>query len=214
MRAIRAATLAVATAIILSALVPVRAEVPQPEPRATEPGVRGSDQPPPPQRRLPPRAASLDELFDRLARTTDESEAKGIAATIERRWMRSGSDTADLLMDRALDALKADDQPLAIELLDRVIALDPEWAEAWNKRATVFFMMGDLTRSMADVREVLAREPRHFGALAGMGIILQSTGDEKHAFEVFRKALAINPFLPDVRKFVDKLAPTMDGQDI
>jgi Tfp pilus assembly protein PilF len=128
--------------------------------------------------------------------------------------MRSGSDTADLLMDRALDALKGEDQALAVELLDRVIALNPDWAEAWNKRATVFFMMGDMTRSMADIREVLAREPRHFGALAGMGMILQSTGDEKHAFEAFKKALAVNPFLPDVKKAVEKMSPEMDGQDI
>lgn len=211
MRAIRDALLAAVAALLLTGPAPAGAQdarrAPGDRPGETAPAA-------PQQRRLPPRAASLDDLFDRLARTSDESEAKGIAATIERRWMRSGSDTADLLMDRALDALKAEDQALAVELLDRVIALDPDWAEAWNKRATVFFMMGDMTRSMADIREVLAREPRHFGALAGMGIILQNTGDEKHAFEAFKKALAVNPFLPDVKKAVEKMAPTMDGQDI
>lgn len=154
----------------------------------------------------PPRAASLGDLYERLARTTDESEAKGIVASIQRRWMRSGSDTADLLLSRAMEAAQ-DDQPLAIELLDRAIALQPNWAEAWNKRATVFFMMGDMTRSMADLRETLSREPRHFGALSGLGIILQSNGDRKQAYEVFRKALAVNPFLADVKKAVQSLEP-------
>ncbi|MFO1147083.1 MAG: hypothetical protein U1E62_01810 [Alsobacter sp.] len=180
-----------------------------PLPLRAAPAPSAPDQP-----RLPPRAASLDELFARLSETSDESEAKGIVSSIERRWMRSGSDTADLLMSRALDALQAEDQALAVELLDRVVVLRPEWAEGWNKRATVFFMMGDMTRSMADIREVLAREPRHFGALAGMGIILQNTGDKKHAYEAFKKALAVNPFLPDVKSAVEKMAPEMDGKDI
>ena len=119
----------------------------------------------------PVRPQTLDDLFDRLARAKSEDEAKGIAGAIERRWMRSGSDTADLLMTRAMDALKAGDQPLSVEILDRVITLQPGWAEAWNKRATVFYLMGDYTRSVADIREVLALEPRHFGALAGLGMI-------------------------------------------
>src|SRR6476661_7983870 len=177
-------------------------------PDAKAPAPRQSNKPP-----ATPRAASTDELFERLARTKDESEAKGLVATIERRWMHSGSDTADLLMSRALDALKADDQPLAIELLDRVIALRPEWAEGWNKRATIFFMMGDTTRSMADIEEVLAREPRHYGALAGLGVILQSTGDTKKAYQAFKKALAVNPFLDEVKSTVEKLAPEMEGRD-
>ena len=168
----------------------------------------------PPAKPATPRAATTDELFERLQTTKDESEAKGLVATIERRWMRSGSDTADLLMSRALDAVKADNQPLAIELLDRVVALRPGWAEAWNKRATVFFMMGDTTRSMADIEEVLAREPRHYGALAGMGVILQSTGDTKRAYQAFKKALAVNPFLDEVKSTVEKLAPEMEGRDI
>jgi tetratricopeptide (TPR) repeat protein len=162
----------------------------------------------------PPRAATLDDLFDRLAVTKDESEAKGITAVILRRWMRSGSDTSDLLMSRATEAIQAKDEALAIELLDRIIALQPDWAEAWNKRATVFFMMGDKTRSVADIRETLAREPRHFGALAGLGIILQSNGDEKAAFEVFAKALAINPFLGDVKNAFERMKPEFGGRDI
>jgi len=162
----------------------------------------------------PVRPSSMDELFERLQRAKSEDEAKGIADAIQRRWMRSGSDTADLLMDRALDALKAGDQPLSIEILDRVVTLQPGWAEAWNKRATVFFMMGDNTRSMADLREVLAREPRHFGALAGLGMILRTNGDDKRAYDAFKRALAINPHMPEVKSAVERLAPDQEGRDI
>jgi tetratricopeptide (TPR) repeat protein len=162
----------------------------------------------------PVRPSSIDELFERLQRAKTEEEAKGISDAIQRRWMRSGSDTADLLMDRALDALKAGDQPLSVELLDRVVTLQPGWAEGWNKRATVFFMMGDNTRSMADLRETLAREPRHFGALAGLGMILRTNGDEKRAYDAFKRALAINPHMAEVKSAVERLAPDYEGRDI
>lgn len=157
---------------------------------------------------------TMDDLFARLAAAKDADEAKGVSGLIERRWMRSGSDTADLLLSRALEALQADDQPLAIELLDRVVALQPGWAEAWNKRATVFFMMGDYTRSMSDLREVLTLEPRHFSALAGMGAVFSATGDDKHAYLAYKKALAINPWLEEVKQAVEKMAPEYEGRDI
>jgi tetratricopeptide (TPR) repeat protein len=157
---------------------------------------------------------SLDKLFDRLAASGDADEAKGIARLIERRWIRSGSDTADLLMSRVVIAMTAQDQPLAIELLDRIIALNPGWAEAWNKRATVFYLMGDHQRSVADIRQTLALEPRHFGAWAGLGMIFYEADNHKAAVEAFRKALAIHPFVGDVRKMVERLAPDVDGRDL
>jgi tetratricopeptide (TPR) repeat protein len=160
------------------------------------------------------RPATLDDLFTRLAAAKDESEANGIANLIERRWSRSGSDTADLLMSRAGDAIKANDHALAIELLDRVVTLKPEWAEGWNKRATAFFMMDDPVSSIADIRQVLTREPRHFGAWAGLGHIYMSGGDKKHALEAYRKALAIHPYLAKLKEIVERLTPEIDGRDI
>jgi tetratricopeptide (TPR) repeat protein len=160
------------------------------------------------------RPATLDDLFTRLSAAKDEAEANGVANLIERRWSRSGSDTADLLMSRAGDAIQAKDHALAIELLDRVVTLKPEWAEGWNKRATAFFMMEDPVSSMADIRQVLAREPRHFGAWAGLGHIYMAGGDKKHALEAYRKALAIHPYLEKVKEIVERLAPEIDGRDI
>jgi tetratricopeptide (TPR) repeat protein len=160
------------------------------------------------------RPASLDDLFTRLSAAKDEAEANGVANLIERRWSRSGSDTADLLMSRAGDAIQAKDHALAIELLDRVVTLKPEWAEGWNKRATAFFMMDDPVSSIADIRQVLTREPRHFGAWAGLGHIYMSGGDKKHALEAYRKALAIHPYLAKLKEIVERLTPEIDGRDI
>src|SRR5215212_365930 len=157
------------------------------------------------------RGATLDELFARLAGAKDETEANGVASLIERRWMRSGSDTADLLLARAGEAIKGKDYPLAIELLDRVIALQPGWAEAWNRRATAFYLLDDPVSAVADLRKTLAREPRHF---AGLGHIYMANGDKARALEAYRKALAIHPYLDTVRVTVEHLAPEVDGRDL
>jgi tetratricopeptide (TPR) repeat protein len=162
-------------------------------------------------KRPPP---TLDDLFSRLAAAKDEAEATGIANLIERRWSRSGSDTADLLMTRAGEALKGKDFPLAIELLDRTLTLRPDWAEAWNRRATAFFLLDDPVSAIADIERVVAKEPRHFGAWAGLGHIYMSNGDKKRALEAYRKALAIHPYLPKLKELVERLAPEIDGRDI
>jgi len=169
---------------------------------------------PPAAQREAGRRATLDDLFARLAAAKDEDEAKGIANLIERRWTRSGSDTADLLLSRASDAIQAKEHALAVELLDRVITLQPEWAEAWNRRATAFFLLDDTASAMADLRQVLVREPRHFDAWAGLGHIYMSAGDKTRALEAYRKSLALHPFIESLRPLVDKLTPEIDGRDI
>lgn len=177
---------------------------------ATPPPAQSDDDKP----KAPHPVATLDELYTRLKNAKDEDEAKGIAGLIQRRWLRSGSDTADLLMSRALEATTAGDQELAIELIDRVIALQPQWAEAWNKRATLFYMMGDQVRAMADIEQTLLLEPRHFGALSGMGVIFQAQGDKKRAYDAYQKALAVNPWLDQVKSAVQDLEPDVVGRDI
>jgi tetratricopeptide (TPR) repeat protein len=157
---------------------------------------------------------SLDDLFERLAKATDENEAKGIAGLIERRWARSGSDTADLLMTRAGQAIQAKEFPLAIELLDRVLALEPGWVEAWYRRANVFFLMDDPIDAMADLKQVLTREPRHFAAWTGLGHIFMNSDDKPRALEAYRKALSIHPKLSSVETLVERLKPSVDGLDL
>ncbi|WP_342361000.1 tetratricopeptide repeat protein [Terrarubrum flagellatum] len=202
------------TSIVALAASAALAQTPQPAPGAP-PAAPKTETAKPDAGKAPPDTRSVDALFERLQKAEDEDEAKGIANLIERRWLRSNSDVADLLMTRAMTAMQPREQdlPQAIELLDRVIGLEPQWAEAYNKRATAFFMLGDYERSMLDVRQTLSREPRHYGALAGLGQILLSNGDKKHALEAFRKALSLNPRMPMVKGVIDKLAPDVDGRD-
>src|ERR671936_588642 len=118
------------------------------------------------------------------------------------------------LSARAKTAADGQDYDLAIKLLNAVIDLKPDFVEAWNRRATVYYTKKDFGRAIADIHEVLAREPRHFGALSGLGIILQEMGDEKHALDAFRRALAIHPHLERVPELVKKLSEKIEGRDI
>ena len=160
------------------------------------------------------RQRILEDLFKRLERTQDVDEARGVSGAIERVWMRSGSDTADLLMERVSSAIAKKEWPLAEQLLDKMIEIEPNWAEVWNKRATVRFFTDDLSGSMADLAYVLKLEPRHYTALVGMGVILQRRDFDAQALRVFRRALEINPQLDDIRKRVEKLQLEVEGRDI
>lgn len=160
------------------------------------------------------RTRALDALFKRLAAAADADEASGIASAIERVWMESDSDTASLLMARALAAQQGGHLPLALTLYDKVLALEPGWAEAWDKRATTRFLGDDLQGALSDLEETLKLEPRHFSALVAMGFILEKQGFDRHALEAFRKALALNPQQPEIRAIVDKLEVEVEGRDI
>jgi tetratricopeptide (TPR) repeat protein len=162
----------------------------------------------------PSQTSVLDGLYERLGKARTEDEAKGIAGAIERAQLQSGSDTADLLMTRALTAMKAGKSELAVEILTSVVKIEPDFTEAWNKRATIYFLKNDYGHAMADIAETLKREPRHFGAWAGLGMILRETGDKKRAYEAFKHALAINPQLDTVKKAFDDLKPEVEGRDI
>jgi tetratricopeptide (TPR) repeat protein len=160
------------------------------------------------------RQQSLDLLFKRLATAEDDQTATGIAGAIEKIWSYSDSDTANLLMERGTASLLAGHYPLALSIFDKLVVLKPQWAEAWNKRATTRFKADDLDGAMADIGQVLKLEPRHYGALAGMGLILQRTNLNKQALDVFRKALALNPQQPELHELVEKLTLEVEGRDI
>ncbi len=171
---------------------------------------------PPKERATPPRPrpTTIDDLFDRLAKAQTEPEAEGITSLIERRFQRSGSDTADLLLSRAAEAFAKKDYPLAIELLDRVVTLQPNWAEAWYRRATVFYQIDDPVGAMADLHRALKIEPRHFNAWTGLGHIFMASDDKARALESYRRVLKLNPQLSTVKTLVDRLRYDVDGQDL
>jgi tetratricopeptide (TPR) repeat protein len=160
------------------------------------------------------RTKNLDFLFEALKIAPDADAAKLVESRIWALWHASGSDTADLLMTRVKAAADGKDLNLAIELLNAVIELRPDYVEAWNRRATLHFTNKDYSASLADIRQVLAREPRHFGALSGLGIIMQEFGEEKLALEAFRRALAVNPHLQKIPDFVKTLTEKVEGRDI
>jgi tetratricopeptide (TPR) repeat protein len=167
-----------------------------------------------PIRPTPLARQSTDQLFERLAAAKTPEEAKGVAGLIQRHWARSGSDTADLLMSRAQTALKANEHALAIEILDRLVVIEPNWAETWNQRANAFFLMEDPLRALIDISETLKREPRHFGALGGLASIMRQQGNEKVALEAYRKAFALYPQMDGLKEQVEGLAWKLDGRDI
>jgi tetratricopeptide (TPR) repeat protein len=157
---------------------------------------------------------TLDELFERLPDYAETDTGRAIEVAILERFHESGSDTADLLMSWALLAMEREEYPLALDVLDQVILIKPDFAEGWNKRATVYFLLDDYAASLADIRQTLALEPRHFGALAGLGMILESTGHEDRAMEVFRRALEINPQMEKVRETLERLERANAGNSI
>jgi tetratricopeptide (TPR) repeat protein len=160
------------------------------------------------------KTQNLDRLFEALKIAPDDESAKYIENRIWAIWLASGSDTANLLMGRVKTAVDSKDVDLAIKLLNAVIEIKPDFIEAWNRRATIYYMKKDFGRAIGDIREVLAREPRHFGALAGLGIILQEFGDDKRALDAFRRALAVHPHLERIPDLVKKLSDKIDGREI
>ncbi|WP_373875394.1 tetratricopeptide repeat protein [Methylobacterium trifolii] len=167
-----------------------------------------------PEQAKPAPPASLDDLYARLRESDDDAEAKGIARLIERRLDRSGSATADLLTDRARQAMTAQDFPLAAELMDRVTAIEPGWSEGWNRRATVFWLLSDKDVAVGDLQRALVLEPRHFEAWAALGRIYQSLDDKTRALNAFRRAAALYPRMDKVKEAVDRLTPEVDGRDL
>jgi tetratricopeptide (TPR) repeat protein len=160
------------------------------------------------------RRENLAALQARLATEQNSEAAKRLATTIETVWLQSGSETADLLMQRAQAALDGKQVPLALALLDKIVVLEPGWSEARNRRAAARFQAGDTDGAMADIDQVLKLEPRHFGALVLMGTILEQAGLAPRALEVFRRALAVFPSQPSLQDHIERLETRVEGRGI
>jgi len=185
---------------------------------AQDPQVAPARQKKPPELGKLPKAGDktkgLDFLFGALKAAPDDASARHVEARIWAIWLQTPSDTAALLMMRAKAAMDAQQTDVALKLLDAVIKLRPDYIEAWNRRATLYYLRNDYARSLEDIEQVLVREPRHFGALAGLGMIMQDLGDEKRALDAFRRALAIDPHLEKVPELVKTLSEKVEGRDI
>jgi tetratricopeptide (TPR) repeat protein len=156
------------------------------------------------------RADQLDRLFGSLQAQTGLRDPNKTVATIWELWSQSDSPTADLLLGQSTRALNDEEPIAALSILNDTIAAYPNYAEVYNKRATLYFMMRRYDDSLRDIDKVLDLEPRHFGALSGRGMIYQRQGNSKAALKAFKEALAINPAmqsLSETVKLLEKLEP-------
>jgi len=147
----------------------------------------------------------LDGLFDRLQETSDVQEARLIEGLIWSLWFQSGDPEIDRLMEAGGEAMNAGLYVDALRHFDRVIERDPSFAEGWNRRATLYYLMGEFDASVRDIQETLAREPRHFGALSGLGLINSALERWDSAIKAYEEALRIDPHLAGARKNIDDL---------
>lgn len=160
------------------------------------------------------REELLSFLYNQLKHAESEETAERIVAAIEKLWSQSGSDTVNILMQRAGVALKARNYPLATEVLTALTEVEPRYAEGWNQLATIYFLQEDYTQAMRQLRHVLALDPRHFKAMEGLGIILRETGNKKAALKATRKALEMHPFLKSAKQAEIELRREVEGQDL
>ncbi len=151
------------------------------------------------------REQQLDRLFAALKVAPSPDAAKGVERRITAIWTKSGSDTVDLLTRWADDAIDAKNFPLALDYLDRITSLKPDYVEGWDKRASVFFQMEEYGKALADIERVLTLEPRHFPAIAGLGSIMRALGEDQKAAAAYKRALELDPNLESVRESLDRL---------
>ena len=164
----------------------------------------------------PPKTAAEEraDLYARLAASKDADETSGIITRLLHNYSESGSDTADLLLKRARQAIGVENYSDALKILDATIALQPDWAEGWNARATTRYLDDDYKGSMADIAQTLKREPKHLGALMGMGMILEAREKREEALKVYERVLTIAPHWRNAQEAADKLKAALAGSEL
>lgn len=158
-------------------------------------------------------AARLDGLLARLAEP-GRADWQRIEEQVEGIWSRSGSPSMDLLLRRAGSEMGAENFAAAADHLTALTELAPDFAEGWNARATVYYSMGEYSLSMADLEHVLALNPNHFGALAGLGLILEQLDEPAPALKALRAAERLNPNRPDIKESIERVDRSLGAQDL
>lgn len=156
----------------------------------------------------------LDPLFDKLYAAQDPIEVKAAEQAIWTIWLESGSPTVDLLVGGGMQAMQAEEFGKALSFFDVVVEFAPNYAEGWNKRATLHFLMGNTRASIADIEKTLALEPRHFGALSGLATIRENEKDWEAAYQAMRRAVAANPHIQGGKDKLRQLQRRAKGDPI
>lgn len=154
----------------------------------------------------------LTELFQKLEAATSVEQAHAIEEAIWRIWLVSENDTVNRYMAAGLSAMSSRDPETALALFDEIVRIAPDFAEGWNKRATVHYLLGQFDESIADIRRTLALEPRHFGALSGLGLVYLALGRDGKALDAFDQALRIYPLMPGWNTHIRELREKLEGQ--
>lgn len=154
--------------------------------------------------------SELDSLFKRLQSTQDADEAHMITQRIWLIWYRHANPQIESLMEQGEASMRRSELKDAVDIYSQVIAIDPDFAEGWNRRATIHYLMGEYDLSTKDVERTLALEPRHFGALSGQGLIYMQQDKPEQALDYFRQALEVNPHMWSIRKNLKILEKELD----
>jgi tetratricopeptide (TPR) repeat protein len=158
-------------------------------------------------------SATLEEAFRELA-DPENPDWESAQTRILDQWSRSGSPAFDLLLKRGRDAMAGGDLAAAIEHFTALTDQAPDFAEGWNARATAYYMAGLYGPSIVDIERVLSLEPRHFGAISGLGLMLEEIGNEEEAAHAYRESLAINPHQAGIRQALDALERDLSGTEL
>jgi len=161
-----------------------------------------------------PKAVTLDRLFAALHATSDTDKATRLTSMIWAIWNHADDAETERLLTEGRAAMEKLEFQTALARFNAVIERAPGFAEGWNKRATLYYVMGEYRASIKDIGEVLAREPRHFGALAGLGMNFEALGDDRAALNAWRRALKANPHLRDAQARVRALERSLGNRPI
>jgi tetratricopeptide (TPR) repeat protein len=153
----------------------------------------------------------LDGLFGRLQHTPDPAEARALEQRIWGVWLESDDAAVNRLMQQGILALQGQHYATALQAFDRLVEQAPHFAEGWNKRATVHYLMGNWRASVRDIQQTLALEPRHFGALFGLGLIYDALEEPEAALRSFEATLALNPHSDSTRHMIEQLRRQLRG---
>ena len=154
----------------------------------------------------------LPDLFEQLRSTGESVAARNAEQQIWRIWMGSGSDDIDGIMREGIEAMQTGRFDDAIEHFGRIVERAPDFAEGWNKRATAYYLNDDFRESVRDIQRTLELEPRHFGAISGMGLIFLKRGDPLGALDAFEAVLKIHPRSRGTRYRVEMLRQELLGR--
>lgn len=150
-------------------------------------------------------ATELNPLFDKLANAADGSEAVQLESKIWQYWLKAPDDDSAALMSQVVYAMQNGQLSLGIKLCDQLIDNAPEFAEAWNKRATLYYLTGNMQASVEDIRRTVELEPRHFGAISGLGLIFLQQGNYQNALDAFEQVLKISPQSNNTRRSIEQV---------